>query len=537
MATNGRSSRGNQSQTTTLWSRLHDALSEAVNPQQKAGMDRRVTERVWKLMDKVVTLCQQPKMNLKNSPPFVLDILPDTFQHLRLIAQKNALKQHQDTREEEYFAMFIDNLSKKCKETIRLFKDGKEAIFDQSSSYRRNLNKLSLVFSHMLAELKALYVNGDYKGDTFRITKGDAADWWKNTFQDRIIVQWTLFLRELSEKHEVGSTLEATALKSTIDLTCSDCISIFEFDVFTRLFQPWPTLLKNWQVLAVTHPAYVAFLTYDEVKARLQKYIRLPGSYVFRLSCTRLGQWAIGYVTLEGVILQTILQNKSLCQALLEGAREGFYLYPDGKNVNHDLTLALQSDQEDHIKVTQEQYELYCEMGSTFQLCKICAERDKDVRLEPCGHLLCAPCLQAWQETEQGTPSCPYCRAEIKDSEMIVVEPYRPNRSSSVSPVSIENMESPQSHNLIDIDDDPPSNSSLQAPINSSIYKALKDNNSSRTSPLLTPESSPMIDRRMQPSRVVLGGHNNPAFPPPVPPRRLSPMPSPRLVQRTPATD
>ena len=59
---------------------------------------------------------------------------------------------------------------------------------------------------------------------------------------------------------------------------------------------------------------------------------------------------------------------------------------------------------------------------------------------------------------------------------MIVVEPYRPNRSSSVSPVSIENMESPQSHNLIDIDDDPPSNSSLQAPINSSIYKALKVN-------------------------------------------------------------
>lgn len=46
-------------------------------------------------------------------------------------------------------------------------------------------------------------------------------------------------------------------------------------------------------------------------------------SYVFRLSCTRLGQWAIGYVTNEGEILQTIPQNKSLCQALLDGAREG----------------------------------------------------------------------------------------------------------------------------------------------------------------------------------------------------------------------
>jgi len=46
-------------------------------------------------------------------------------------------------------------------------------------------------------------------------------------------------------------------------------------------------------------------------------------SYVFRLSCTRLGQWAIGYVTGDGQILQTIPQNKSLGQALLDGQREG----------------------------------------------------------------------------------------------------------------------------------------------------------------------------------------------------------------------
>jgi len=53
------------------------------------------------------------------------------------------------------------------------------------------------------------------------------------------------------------------------------------------------------------------------------KIAYLPSSYVFRLSCTRLGQWAIGYVTLDGTILQTIPQNKSLCQALSDGAREG----------------------------------------------------------------------------------------------------------------------------------------------------------------------------------------------------------------------
>ena len=73
------------------------------------------------------------------------------------------------------------------------------------------------------------------------------------------------------------------------------------------------------------------------------------------------------------------------------------YLYPDGRNVNPDLSSLVMNAAEDHVKVTQEQYELYCEMGSTFQLCKICAENDKDIRLEPCGHLLCTPCLVSWQ--------------------------------------------------------------------------------------------------------------------------------------------
>jgi E3 ubiquitin-protein ligase CBL len=120
--------------------------------------------------------------------------------------------------------------------------------------------------------------------------------------------------------------------------------------------------LRNWQILAVTHPGYVAFLTYDEVKARLQKYINKPGrfeiqsslyiifalfsviirlntfdSYVFRLSCTRLGQWAIGYVTPDGNILQTIPQNKSLCQALLDGYREGLYVLISFYCLNYSL--------------------------------------------------------------------------------------------------------------------------------------------------------------------------------------------------------
>uniref|UniRef100_A0A673Z9N9 E3 ubiquitin-protein ligase CBL n=1 Tax=Salmo trutta TaxID=8032 RepID=A0A673Z9N9_SALTR len=390
---------------------------------QPGAVDKKTVEKCWKLMDKVVRLCQNPKLALKNSPPYILDLLPDTYQHLRTILSRYEGKM-ETLGDNEYFRVFMENLTKKTKQTISLFKEGKERMYEENSQPRRNLTKLSLIFSHMLAELKAIFPNGLFQGDNFRITKADAAEFWRRSFGDKTIVPWKVFRQALHEFHPISSGLEAMALKSTIDLACNDYISVFEFDIFTRLFQPWSSLLRNWNSLAVTHPGYMAFLTYDEVKARLQKFIHKPGSYIFRLSCTRLGQWAIGYVTADGNILQTIPHNKPLFQALIDGFREGFYLFPDGRAQNPDLTGLCEPSPQDHIKVTQEQYELYCEMGSTFQLCKICAENDKDVKIEPCGHLMCTSCLTAWQESEgQG---CPFCRCEIKGTEPIVVDPFDP---------------------------------------------------------------------------------------------------------------
>ncbi|XP_028132461.1 E3 ubiquitin-protein ligase CBL-B [Diabrotica virgifera virgifera] len=506
---------------STIFSKLQGAFSDVVT-HPKYATDKRTLDKTWKLMDKVVKLCQHQKMNLKNSPPFILDILPDTYQRLRLIYSKYE-DNLQALHSIEHFNIFIINLMRKCKQAIKLFKEGKEKMFDENSHYRRNLTKLSLVFSHMLSELKALFPNGVFAGDLFRITKSDAADFWRINFGNSTLVPWKLFRQELNNVHPISSGLEAMALKSTIDLTCNDYISNFEFDVFTRLFQPWGTLLRNWQILAVTHPGYVAFLTYDEVKARLQRYINKAGSYVFRLSCTRLGQWAIGYVTPDGEILQTIPQNKSLIQALLDGYREGFYLYPDGRSVNPDLSWAVQPSQEDHIAVTQEQYELYCEMGSTFQLCKICAENDKDVRIEPCGHLLCTPCLTAWQAGSegQGSQGCPFCRAEIKGTEQIVVDPFDPKKSHQRPKTTMSNATGNNFGNNLDDDDLELEDTGEIWNFAGSSLHALsitpRSEISASASPMISPGSSPRCLRRNVPVVVP------PAAPPPLPPRKSSP--------------
>uniref|UniRef100_A0A8C4XME1 E3 ubiquitin-protein ligase CBL n=1 Tax=Falco tinnunculus TaxID=100819 RepID=A0A8C4XME1_FALTI len=117
-----------------------DAIQDAVGPPKQAAADRRTVEKTWKLMDKVVRLCQNPKLQLKNSPPYILDILPDTYQHLRLILSKYDDNQKlAQLSENEYFKIYIDSLMKKSKRAIRLFKEGKERMYEEQSqdSFRR----------------------------------------------------------------------------------------------------------------------------------------------------------------------------------------------------------------------------------------------------------------------------------------------------------------------------------------------------------------------------------------------------------------
>ncbi|KAK5891916.1 hypothetical protein CesoFtcFv8_012345 [Champsocephalus esox] len=406
------------------------SLSPKSSSQTPTSGDRRLLDKTLKRLHKLGELCTNPRLGLRNSPPYLPELVSETTTLLTQVWEpyrgpRGPGGQAPRGDEAKYLRVHIRNLLDKTDRALLLFKEGRDKMFEDTSSCRRNLTKLSLLFSHMLWELRAMFPGGSYQGDTYRVTKPEAKEFWMRSFGNKCFVQWKGFKEQLQSVHAFEEGMESMALKSTIDLTCNDYISVFEFDIFTRLFQPWRSLIMNWNQLAVTHPGYMAFLTYDQVIARLEHYLHRPGSYIFRLSCTRMGQWAIGHVTSEGGIVQTIPQNTPLYQALIQGFKEGCYLYPDGRDVNPDLTSLCEPAHRGKVKVSEEQYEIYCDIGSTFQLCKICTERDKDTRIQPCGHLLCQPCLTGWQQKSAGQ-TCPYCRCDIRGTESILVEPFLP---------------------------------------------------------------------------------------------------------------
>uniref|UniRef100_A0A674J870 E3 ubiquitin-protein ligase CBL n=1 Tax=Terrapene triunguis TaxID=2587831 RepID=A0A674J870_9SAUR len=170
-----------------------------------------------------------------------------------------------------YFPVYINNLQRKDKQATKLFKGDPDGIFQEGSAsrYWRKLIKLSLIFSHMLGELRALIPDGQDQGHQYRPSQPPAEAFWRGTWGARSLVSWSEFQVGLQRVHPVAPGPMAAALRATMDLTCSDHVSIFEFDIFTRLFQV--------RAGGVTHPGYVAFLTYDEVRARLQTYSNKPG--------------------------------------------------------------------------------------------------------------------------------------------------------------------------------------------------------------------------------------------------------------------
>ncbi|XP_030653271.1 E3 ubiquitin-protein ligase CBL-C isoform X2 [Nomascus leucogenys] len=355
-------------------------MALAVAPWGRQWEEARALGRAVRMLQRLEEQCGDPRLSV--SPPSLRDLLPRTAQLLREVAHSRRAAGGGGPGGPggpgDFLLIYLANLEAKSRQVAALLpprgqRSANDELFRAGSRLRRQLAKLAIIFSHMHAELHALFPGGKYCGHMYQLTKAPAHIFWRERCGARCVLPWAEFESLLGTCHPVEPGCTALALRTTIDLTCSGHVSIFEFDVFTRLFQPWPTLLKNWQLLAVNHPGYMAFLTYDEVQEHLQACRDKPGSY----------------------------------------------LYPDGKNHNPDLTELGQAEPQQRIHVSEEQLQLYWAMDSTFELCKICAESNKDVKIEPCGHLLCSRCLAAWQHSDSQT--CPFCRCEIKGREAVSI--------------------------------------------------------------------------------------------------------------------
>lgn len=76
------------------------------------AMDKKKLERLAKLVNAVTGFCKEPNMNLKNSPPFILYVLPQIYQHLRTINTRYEATP-QVLNDMEYMHVFVENLMTK----------------------------------------------------------------------------------------------------------------------------------------------------------------------------------------------------------------------------------------------------------------------------------------------------------------------------------------------------------------------------------------------------------------------------------------
>ena len=101
---------------------------------------KKLTER----MDSIMKTCQKIN-NLNNSPPYILDILPDIHSHMRLIINEHGSR-FERLNENDYFQTFVANLTEKCKSLSKILRQAKNQLNSVNSAARRDLTRMSLIF-------------------------------------------------------------------------------------------------------------------------------------------------------------------------------------------------------------------------------------------------------------------------------------------------------------------------------------------------------------------------------------------------------
>jgi len=306
-------------------------------------VDKKLVAKFNRRIDKLYKLCESPRIQdsvlVVKTPPYILTALADVAELLTKIFRAYEFSMYV-LNSIEYFNVTSQNLLTKLKQIATLLESTN--VVEERSQERENFFKLTLILSHIRADLNAMFPENIYEGAQYRIASPQAAGFWRSNFGERTIVTWHCFEETLNRVHRIGNPLQAAQLRDTIQITQSSHVSIFEFNTFTRLFAPWHCILTTWSFLVTRHPAYVAFTTHHQASKRLKELLNKPGSFLFRSSCTKLGQWTIIYVTQANRI--THILSESIVDTLVQGHGEGSFLFPKGKETEqNDQKMSLLS--------------------------------------------------------------------------------------------------------------------------------------------------------------------------------------------------
>lgn len=118
---------------------MAEASFETSPPPSSADLS--LVDKVLRKLDKLHKLCMNPQLGLRNSPPYLPDLMSETSVLLSQIwepysgcTEVGDLGPRGD--EAKYLRIHIKNLLDKTRRAVLLFRQGRERIFEETSSYR-----------------------------------------------------------------------------------------------------------------------------------------------------------------------------------------------------------------------------------------------------------------------------------------------------------------------------------------------------------------------------------------------------------------
>lgn len=115
--------------------------SPKMSSEPPTSRDCRLVDKALKKLVKLHELCTQPRLGLRNSPPYLPDLLSETKTLVTLVWEpyrgpRAASGQVTHGDEAIFLRVHIRNLLDKADKAVLLFKEGREKIYEESSTYR-----------------------------------------------------------------------------------------------------------------------------------------------------------------------------------------------------------------------------------------------------------------------------------------------------------------------------------------------------------------------------------------------------------------